>query len=372
MICGEGVDVGSVLQWLAFVVGVLTLFSLWTFLYQLVRQQGRILVRLDRLDERLPPGEIPPGAADGQRLFPPGISVGDTFPSFRLPDVGGEMLALEDLRGKRVVLVHWGTQCGFCDQVAPELVRLEDDLRRRKSELLLVSSGEVEQNRRYAAEHGLRFRTVLQPRGEPIEAFRMLGTPVAYLLDERGKVAAPVAIGANAVPALVREAAAGTKRLPGQRALSESKIEREGLKAGTQAPEFELPTLDGQPLSLREYRGRRLLLVFSDPHCGPCDALSPELARLHREQRGDELALLMVTRGDPEENRRKAEQYGLDFPLVIQPGWKVSKQYGIFATPVAFLIDHDGVIERNVANGKDEILARAREGLRAGMGAPVG
>src|SRR4051794_29290586 len=101
-------------------LGVLTLFSLWTFLYQLVRQQGRILVRLEALDERLPPGGNAPGAADGPQKVRPGISVGDTFPFFRLPDVGGEMVALEDLRGKRVLLVHWGTQCGFCDQIAPE------------------------------------------------------------------------------------------------------------------------------------------------------------------------------------------------------------------------------------------------------------
>lgn len=363
---------GSVLQWLACLLGVLTLLSLWTLLYQLVRQQGRILLRLERLDERLPPAGNAPGAPDGPQMLPPGISLGDTFPSFRLPDVGGEMVALEDLRGKRVVLVHWGTQCGFCDQIATELAGLEDGLRKRNTELLLMSSGEVEQNRRYAAEHGLRFRTLLQPPGEPIEAFRMLGTPVAYLLDEQGKVAAPLAIGAHEVPALVREAATGRKRLASQRPLSESKIERDGLKAGTPAPEFELPTLDGHPLSLSEYRGRRLLLVFSDPHCGPCDALSPELAGLHREEPDDGLALLMVSRGEPEENRRKVAQYGLDFPLVIQPGWKVSKQYGIFATPVAFLIDRDGVIERDVANGKGEILALAREGLRAGRGAPVG
>ena len=367
----RGSTVESVLRRLAFALGVLSLLSLWTFLYHLIRQQGRILLRLDQLNERLPLGRIAPGAADGQQMFPPGISVGDVFPSFRLPDVGGEMMALEDLRGKRAVLVHWGTQCGFCDQIAPELAELEDDLRKRNTELLLVSSGGVEQNRQYVAEHGLRFRTILQPLGEPIEAFRTLGTPVAYLLDEQGKVAAPLAVGANQVPALVREAAAGKKRPVNQRGLEASKIEREGLKAGTPAPAFELPTLDGQPLSLREYRGRRLLLVFSDPDCGPCDALSPELARLHRDHRDDGLALLMVSRGAPEENRRKAEQYGIDFPLVIQPGWKVSKQYGIFETPVAFLIDRDGVIERNVAKGKGEILALAGEGLRARRGAPV-
>ena len=41
----------------------------------------------------------------------------------------------------------------------------------------------------------------------------------------------------------------------------------------------------------------------------------------------------MVSRGELEENRRKAEASAVEFPVVLQPGWKLSKQYGIFATP---------------------------------------
>src|SRR6266516_2146714 len=54
----------------------------------------------------------------------------------------------------------------------------------------------------------------------------------------------------------------------GNRSLARSKINRDGLKAGTSAPSFRLPRLDGGELSLEELRGTRILLVFSDPHCG--------------------------------------------------------------------------------------------------------
>ena len=94
----------------------------------------------------------------------------------------------------------------------------------------------------------------------------------------------------------------------------------------------------GRTVSLEEYRGRRVLLVFSDPHCGPCDELAPQLARLHQEHRDNNLAIIMVGRGDAEENRSKAERHGVEFPVVLQEQWKLSKEYGIFATPVAFLI----------------------------------
>ena len=120
-----------------------------------------------------------------------------------------------------------------------------------------------------------------------LEAFDGLGTPAAYLLDEAGNVAAPIAMGASHVPALAREAAAVGDpylRLPGEKALAESRIERTGLKAGTVAPSFTLPRLDGKgDLSLSELRGKRVLLVFSSPGCGPCNALAPELEKFHRE-----------------------------------------------------------------------------------------
>ena len=105
--------------------------------------------------------------------------------------------------------------------------------------------------------------------------------------------------------------------------------------------------------------------MFSDPQCGPCDELAPQLARLHQEHGGNDLALLLVGRGDPEENRRKAAKFGIKFPVVLQEKWKLSKEYGIFATPVAFLIDAKGVIAQDVAVGKDAILDLANAGLKA-------
>ena len=116
-------------------------------------------------------------------------------------------------------------------------------------------------------------------------------------------------------------------------------------------------------VSLEEYRGRQVLLVFSDPHCRPCDELAPHLVRLHRNHAHNGLALILVGRGEREENRRKAEQHGFQFPIVLQEKWKLSKEYGIFETPVAFLIREDGVIAKEVAVGTDAILALARNGV---------
>jgi peroxiredoxin len=143
--------------------------------------------------------------------------------------------------------------------------------------------------------------------------------------------------------------------------VAESRIERDGIKAGTQAPVFTLPGLDGRTVSLEDFRGRRVLLVFSDPNCGPCNALAPELVRLSADRAAPQI--VMVSRGDVEENRHKAREHGFEFPVVLQDVWKISKEYGIFATPVAFLVDAQGITERPVAIGVDPILELARTPL---------
>jgi len=339
----------------------LILISLWTILYQVVKQQGRLLLRLDDLDRRLAHAGL--GVGPGE---PGGLEVGTPVSSGRLPDLEGRLISLDDYRGQRVLLVQWSPECVFCELLAPDLAQLQADLRTGNVQLVLASLAGAESNRELALEHGLTCPIVLLSNDSPLvrETFRDQGTPVAYLLDERGKVAEPVAAGGDEILALARGVAgkrARRARPPGERPLSSSRIERNGLKAGTTAPAFHLPDLGGGTIALEDYRGRRVLLVFSDPHCGPCEELAPHLVRIHRQHRDLGLVVLMVTRGDVEENRRKADRYRFEFPVALQERWRLSREFGIFAMPVAFLIDENGVVMRNVARGVAEILALVQD-----------
>lgn len=336
----------------------LVVAGLAAVVYQLFRQQGRLLLRLDQVERQV------------RRMIgsePDGLEVGTAFPAFELPDLDGRPVALADFYGRRVLLVNWSARCGYCAAITADLAALQEDLGQAGVQLVLAGNGPAEEERALAREHGLRCPVLLQ-EDERLPAFARLGTPVAYLLDGEGKVAEPIAVGAEAVPALARRAAgveamaamaAKKTRLPGERPLSASRIEREGLPPGTPAPEFELPEVRGGTVSLAAYRGRKVLLVFSDPHCGPCEELAPHLVSLHEQHRDNGLDLLLVGRGDPEENRRKAEEHGFEFPVVLQRRWEVSRQFGIFAAPVGFLIDENGVIAKRVAQGIDQILALA-------------
>jgi peroxiredoxin len=335
--------------------------------FQMLRQQGRLLLRLDQVERHLklePEQALAQGAVALQARSPGGLAVGTPLPDFELPDLAGRRVSLSALRGRRVLLVHWSARCGFCVNIASDLARAAPDLARAGVELVLLSRGPAEAEQTLAEEHGLRCPILLlQENG--IEAFAAVGTPAAYLLDGEGRTAAPLALGADAVPALIERVLSRNegrgRRLPAARPLTDSRIERNGLPAGTPAPAFELPEIRGGTVSLADHLGRRVLLVFSDLHCGPCDQLVPHLVHLHERHQGNGLDLLLVGRGDLEENRRRAEAHGFQFPVAVQRRWELSRQYGIFATPVAFLIDERGVIADKVARGIDEILSLVPE-----------
>jgi peroxiredoxin len=215
-------------------------------------------MRLESVEERLGPADDS-GACGGEvaQETPDELALGVALPPFGLRDLDGERIRLDDLRGRRVLLVNWSPACGFCERIAGDLAKLHGALRKRNMELVLVASGDVEANRRLARAHRLEC-PILLTDGRPVEAFGPIGTPAAYLVDEEGRVASPRALGSQEVPALARQAAGrgGAMRL---RSLSASRIRRDGLPPGSAAPDFTLRAVNGGSVSLRHYRGRRVM-----------------------------------------------------------------------------------------------------------------
>jgi peroxiredoxin len=352
---------GMVLPWLLLAAGC------WLVL-QLIHQNGRILLRLEGLEKQLEElANRAPVAGPMQEQEPAGLPQGSPAPEFRLQDLSGKPHSLAGYRGKRVLLMFFSPKCGFCTQMLDELAALPANGSTQTPMPIVVTSGTADENRAMFPPGKFKFPVLLQKQGEVSAAYQAYGTPIGYLIDEQGNLASPMTAGAEGLIALARSAPqAGTglgtaeknghaKTGRGNRPLSSSKLTRDGLRAGTPAPLFRLPRVDGGQLALEEYRGKKGLLVFSDPHCGPCTALDSELERIHREH--PEISVLMVSRRDLESNRKKIRESGLTFPVVLQKNWDTSMLYGMFATPIAFLIDEGGMIAADVAVGADAILA---------------
>jgi peroxiredoxin len=390
---------GLALAWGAIVAGC------WLG-WQLLRQNGRLLLQLEELEKRLDELEF------GEGEEPDSLPLGSTAPEFSLPDLAGQTRTLGEFRGKSVLLIFFNPACGYCRELLPKLAALtpsapmaeraglpsevlmpEEGERRPRifsTPILVISTGDAETNRHLFNEHRLVGPVLLQKETEVAALYKANGTPSGYLINPEGKISSRLAIGADALLEIAAEprdnlrekaldSAAepvnGNARLQEQshrsaengeadgrtsrfanRSLARSKLKRDGLKTGTPAPDFRLPRLDGRgELALSELRGRRVLLVFSSPGCGPCNALAPELEKFHRAHL--ELEVLLISKGEPKENRAKIKEYGLTFPIVLQQQWEISRRYAMFATPIAYLIDEHGIISHDVAVGVEPILA---------------
>jgi peroxiredoxin len=343
--------------------------------YRLVIQNGRILLRITSLEYYLEALEEQIGALQPAAL-PEGLPAGVRAPIFQLPDLDGKIVSLEQYRSQRLLLVFFNPECSFCQGMAPDLAALPWDGSGGLPVPVVVSAGDLEVNRAFVAEHGIRCPVLRQEHGNEIAAlYGALGTPLGYLVDEHGILASPMVMGADHILALAKAPNAALNGGGGH--VGEDitlKVKRPsdvlarhahrggGLKPRMVAPPFSLPRLDGGRVSLGDYRGRRLLLVFSSSSCPACDQVLPELEAFHR--RSPDLPIVMVTRGEPDENRAKVAELGLTFPVALQQNWEVSRKYRKFATPAAYLIDEEGEIAAPVAVG-GAILTLAAEAAKA-------
>ena len=130
-----------------------------------------------------------------------------------------------------------------------------------------------------------------------------------------------------------------------------------GLPLGSSAPSFALATLAGESVSLTALRalGKPVLLIFSHPDCGSCNALLPEIGRWQRDYAA-KVAVALISRGTVEANRAKVTEHGLTHVLLQREG-EVALAYGASRTPCAVLVHRDGTIGSPLAEGADAIRA---------------
>lgn len=356
---------GFVLPWLLIAPGA------W-LVYQLVCQNGRILLRLESIEKQL---GLRGGPGNGsERPEDDGLPVGMAAPDFELPDLTGARRKLSEFRERNVLLLFFNPRCEFCTRMAADLAALPAEGGDGRALPIVVTTRDPEENRKLVEGSGIRWVVLLQEQMEVAAQFRVRGTPMGYLIDGAGRIASERTAGAGALLQLAAPSAPRQRApLPGNGpapkakqadpSLARSRLNRDGLKAGAPAPDFRLPRIDGGDLALADFRGRRVLLVFSDPDCGPCDELAPRLQEIH--QRRNDLRVLVVSRRDLEASRAKAEKLGLTFPIVLQRQWEISLKYAKFATPIGYLIDEQGTITSDVAVGVGPILALADQGAPA-------
>ena len=225
--------------------------------WQLLRQNGRMLLRIEVLEKRLDEFEF--GEADESA----GLPIDSVAPEFELPDLVGERKPLAQFRGHLLLLIFFNPACGFCRELAPKLAALMaksgahapsrvgfeapsntsrnaaaarsttavQPLSGETSELpvpvskgfdrdergahaphsperpllLLVSTGDPEKNRQLFNEHNVTCPVLLQKEMEVATIYKAHGTPTGYLINAEGRIASKLAVGVDALLALAHQ-----------------------------------------------------------------------------------------------------------------------------------------------------------------------
>lgn len=121
-------------------------------------------------------------------------------------------------------------------------------------------------------------------------------------------------------------------------------VPEKGSALPLRAPSFTLKRPAGGDLSLDGLLagGGRVLLVFSDPHCGPCAAAVPVVAAAQRAMTG-RLTIAVLTAGSTPQSEAAWREHQLDL-IGIDEDSAVAHSYGVVGSPAAVLIASDGKI----------------------------
>jgi len=123
------------------------------------------------------------------------------------------------------------------------------------------------------------------------------------------------------------------------------------------APDFTLPTTDSRTVSLSDYRGKPVAVVFLSGHCSHSFDTLPILTEMNKKY-GSELAILpvYVNSGSVENVLTWSAEMNLGFPLIVSQSKEISNAYNSRMVPSTFLIDRNGQLTKKYVGYKDQAI----------------
>lgn len=313
----------------------LLIFQSW-LLFQLVQQGGRVLLRLDALEK-----QSGRNAVEAQPAVVAGLPVGEPAPEFELPDLEGNSVSLEQLRGggKPVLLLFTHPGCGPCTAMLPEAAGWQLDSEAHFN-LALLTQGTRDENRAKTKEHGIH-SVLVQREHELSDQYQAQGTPSAVLVRPDGTIGSPVAAGVEAIRSLVSSTINE----------SLSALVSIQLQEGATAPPLVFPDLDGHMFNLSQLRGHPAILLFWNPGCGYCQQMADDVKAWEKKAAAAGTQVLLISAGTVEENRKQ----GFRSRIVLDQTFSAGKAFGAGGTPSALRLDEQSKIASKVAVGKPDI-----------------
>jgi peroxiredoxin len=296
--------------------------------------------------------------------------VGRLAPGFAAQDPSGVWLPSENFRGKPLALLFLRPGAPFAPEVAREFSRLRDD----RSFVPVVFLGlaledSTERVKQFARTHGISLPLLRDP-GPVARVFGVGDLPAVVLVDAEGVIRYRLdGVAGSRYRSRLDATVAAIRRLP--RAAEEAGSGALDLTwtENPRAPVFAARARDGRTFDLARQRGRVVVLVFFDQDCPHCDRDLPGLVPVLRELRGRGVAAAGIATA--ERGATLAEfikKHGIDFPVVVDGGRDIFKQYESTRTPDTFFIDREGFVRFRERGDRPDRAALARLQLRLLLG----
>ena len=142
------------------------------------------------------------------------------------------------------------------------------------------------------------------------------------------------------------------------------------LEAGAKAPQFTLPNAEGDPVSLADFAGKKVVLYFYPRDNTPgCTRQACAFAGAFEEFKQIDAVVIGISKDSTASHKKFAEKHGLPFLLLSDPEltairgygvWQEKKNYGKVSMGVVrstFIIDENGVIEKVMPKVKPDTNA---------------
>ena len=116
---------------------------------------------------------------------------------------------------------------------------------------------------------------------------------------------------------------------------------------GVEKPSLTGTTLDGQPFDLATTRGKPTVVNFFYAKCQFCAAEAPDLVAFSAAH--PEASFVGVAVYDsPAETEEFVAKYGIEFPVVYEPGAGTANEWGVTGYPTTFFLDAEGVVQDTI------------------------
>jgi cytochrome c biogenesis protein CcmG/thiol:disulfide interchange protein DsbE len=130
-----------------------------------------------------------------------------------------------------------------------------------------------------------------------------------------------------------------------------------GVEVGDQVPDYSAPNLAGEEVAFADHLGEVVLINVWATWCGPCRVEMPPIQDIHTRFKDQGFTVLAVSIDTGPGYREKVDEFvrefGLDFPVLLDPESRIGRVLQTVGVPETFVLDREGRIIKRLIGATD-------------------